>query len=93
MQKGTTAEAKSVRIQLRYSVRASLSTSGNRLIQKIGSKLLWLMVLLAIVTAALALISPWYLLAELLFVPLALLGLLDTFLAGCGVVVMRFTFS
>ncbi len=47
------------------------------MIQKIGAKLLWLMVLLAVATLPMALLNPWFLLAELLFVPLALLGLWD----------------
>ena len=47
------------------------------MIQKVGTKLLWLMIILAIATAALGMLSPWYLLLELIFVPLALLGLWD----------------
>ena len=47
------------------------------MIQKVGTKLLWLMVILALATALLGLLNPWYLLAELLFVPLVLLGLWD----------------
>ena len=45
--------------------------------EKIGWNALWVAIALAIVTAGLAFVSPWFLLLELIFVPLVLVGLYD----------------
>jgi glutamate synthase domain-containing protein 2 len=45
--------------------------------EKIGWKVLWASIGLAVVVAALAFVSPWFLVLELIFVPLVLLGLYD----------------
>jgi glutamate synthase domain-containing protein 2 len=47
------------------------------MIQKIGSGLLWACIVGAVGTLLLALISPWFLLLEVVFVPLVILGLYD----------------
>ncbi|MEX0768335.1 MAG: FMN-binding glutamate synthase family protein [Microthrixaceae bacterium] len=49
------------------------------MIQNIGTKLLWVMVFLALLMLPLAVVNPWFLLAELLFVPMVILGLSDLF--------------
>ena len=45
--------------------------------EKIGWKALWVAIALAVVTVGLAFVSPWFLLLELIFVPLVLLGIYD----------------
>ncbi len=45
--------------------------------EKIGWKALWAAIALALVVIGLAFVSPWFLLLELIFVPLVLLGLYD----------------
>src|SRR5262245_45406032 len=45
------------------------------MITEIRTKLLWLTILLAVVFAALAAVSPWFLLAEIVLVPLIVLGI------------------
>ena len=48
------------------------------MITKIGRSVLWAMIALAVIFAVLALtVSPWWWLGELIFVPLALVGLHD----------------
>jgi len=47
------------------------------MIQKIGSGLLWACIAGAAATLLLALISPWFLLLEVIFVPLVILGIYD----------------
>jgi len=47
------------------------------MIQRIGSGLLWACIAGAIVTIGLALISPWFLLLELVFIPLVIVGIYD----------------
>ena len=49
------------------------------MVESIRTKLLWAVIVLAFVFAGLALLSPWYLLAEIILVPLALLGIYDFF--------------
>ena len=49
------------------------------MVESIRTKLLWAVIVLAVVFAGLALLSPWYLLAEIILVPLALLGIYDFF--------------
>ncbi len=45
--------------------------------EKVGWKVLWASIVLAVVVAALAFVSPWFLLLEVIFVPLVVLGLYD----------------
>jgi glutamate synthase domain-containing protein 2 len=45
--------------------------------EKIGWNVLWASIVLALVTVGLAFLSPWFLLLEVIFVPLVLLGLYD----------------
>lgn len=48
------------------------------MIQKVGNKLMWAMIVLALATIPLALyVSPWWWLLEILFLPLAILGISD----------------
>ena len=47
------------------------------MILKVRTKIFWAMVVAVVVFAALAAVSPWFLLAEIIFLPLALLGLWD----------------
>ncbi len=49
------------------------------MVESIRTKLLWAVVVLAIGFAVLGLVSPWFLLAELVLVPLVVLGLYDYF--------------
>jgi glutamate synthase domain-containing protein 2 len=47
------------------------------MLAKIGTKVLWLTIVIALLIVLLVLVSPWFLLLEVIFVPLALLGIWD----------------
>ncbi|HWJ62162.1 MAG TPA: FMN-binding glutamate synthase family protein [Acidimicrobiales bacterium] len=47
------------------------------MIQRIGSGVLWACIVGAVASLALALVSPWFLLLEIVFVPLVILGIYD----------------
>ena len=46
---------------------------------EIRTKLFWAVVVLAVLFAGLAVVSPWFLLAEIVLVPLVVLGIWDYF--------------
>ena len=50
------------------------------MIERIRTKVLWAVIVLAVLVALLAIVfSPWWLLAEIVLVPLVLLGIYDYF--------------
>ena len=67
-QRGVTDRGGGCRRALR--ARPRLRLRGNAAMEKVGWKVLWLAIALALAAVGLAFISPWFLLLELIFVPL-----------------------